>query len=476
MIRCQDKVAESPVDRPGMLAVSCQLANAFVTLRSMSDPLVDITAPWLRRFRQSLKRWHAQHGRDLPWRNCRDPYKVWISEIMLQQTTVVAVKPYFERFLQRFPDVAALASANEEDVLRLWEGLGYYSRARNLHRAAQAIVEQSDLRRKTSGTHTLTEASHSFPETVEELQQLPGIGRYTAGAIVSFAFDRRAPIVEANTLRLYSRLLGFRNDPRSTVGQRLLWSFAEKLVPLNGAGEFNQAMTDLGATVCTPTEPRCDDCPVASCCRALAEQAQAEIPQAAKRPEITELSEASVAIESNDCFLLIRRPEGARWAGLWDFPRFELSPLRSHHAPRDEPAAPNDSLSNSRRTKKNRDRREAIGSSRGAMTATNLPASPLKAAAPQEIAQLEQRLVAEFGLVTKLTERLTQIKHSVTRYRITLDCWHAACEDSREVTTELDNAWVAPADFEQYPLSVTGRKLADLIVSDQFRNVTSCPR
>ncbi|MCX7417971.1 MAG: A/G-specific adenine glycosylase [Planctomycetia bacterium] len=431
-----------------MLAVSCQLANAVVTLRSMSDPLADITAPWLRRFRQSLKRWHAQHGRDLPWRNCRDPYKVWISEIMLQQTTVVAVKPYFERFLQRFPDVASLASANEEDVLRLWEGLGYYSRARNLHRAASAIVEHGG----------------EFPETVEELQQLPGIGRYTAGAIVSFAFDRPAPIVEANTLRLYSRLLGYRDDPRSTVGQRLLWSFAEKLVPSKGAGEFNQALTDLGAIVCTPTEPRCGDCPVASCCRALAEQAQAEIPQAAKRPEITELSEASIAIESKGRFLLIRRPEGARWAGLWDFPRFELSPLRSHHAPRDEPAAPNDSLSNSRRTKKNRDRREAIGSSRGAMTATNLPASPLKAAAPQEIAQLEQRLVAEFGLVAKLTERLTQIKHSVTRYRITLDCWHAACEDSREVTTELDNAWVAPADFEQYPLSVTGRKLADLIV------------
>ena len=274
----------------------------------MSDPLAEITAPWLRRFRHSLKRWHAQHGRDLPWRNCRDPYKVWISEIMLQQTTVVAVKPYFDRFLQRFPNVVALASANEEDVLRLWEGLGYYSRARNLHRTARVLVEQGG----------------SFPETVEELRQLPGIGRYTAGAIVSFAFDRPAPILEANTLRLYSRLLGYRDDPRSTAGQRLLWSFAEKLVPTKAAGEFNQALTDLGATVCTPTDPRCDDCPVAACCRALADRSQADIPRPARRPEITAVQEASIAIESNGNFLLIRRPEGTRWAGLWDFPRFDI--------------------------------------------------------------------------------------------------------------------------------------------------------
>ena len=417
-----------------MLAVSCQLAKSFVTLRSMSDPLADITAPWLRRFRQSLKRWHAQHGRDLPWRNCRDPYKVWISEIMLQQTTVVAVKPYFERFLQRFPDVASLASANEKDVLRLWEGLGYYSRARNLHRAARAIVEHGG----------------EFPETVEELQQLPGIGRYTAGAIVSFAFDRPAPIVEANTLRLYSRLLGYRDDPRSTVGQRLLWSFAEKLVPLKGAGEFNQALTDLGAIVCTPTEPRCGDCPVASCCRALAEQAQAEIPQAAKRPEITELSEASIAIESKGRFLLIRRPEGARWAGLWDFPRFDLSFVSS--------VSQRDTVANQSNPKRQRGR--LLQNSANSRTSNVIAL----AAASGYMTQLEQRLAADFGLVTKLTERLTQIKHSVTRYRITLDCWHAACADSREVTTELDNAWVAPADFEHYPLSVTGRKLADLIV------------
>ena len=151
----------------------------------MADNLPHIDTTWLRRFRSALRRWHARGGRDLPWRNCRDPYKIWISEIMLQQTTVAAVKPYFERFLQRFPDVASLAASREDEVLRLWEGLGYYSRARNLRKAAQAIVAEGG----------------EFSVSVEALLQLPGIGRYTAGAIVSFAFDRPAPIVEANTLR-----------------------------------------------------------------------------------------------------------------------------------------------------------------------------------------------------------------------------------------------------------------------------------
>ena len=355
-------------------------------------PLVDVL--WLRRFRSTLRRWHSRHGRDLPWRSCRDPYKVWISEIMLQQTTVAAVKPYFERFLIRFPNVVALADASEEDVLRLWEGLGYYSRARNLRKAAQAIV--------ANGV--------SFPESPEELQLLPGIGRYTAGAIVSFAFDRPAPILEANTLRLYCRLLGFPGDPRSTSGQRLLWSFAEKLVPKKSPGEFNQALTDLGATICTPSEPRCDECPVATCCRALAEQTQAEIPRPARRPEITETSEAYVAIESSGRFLIYRRPEGQRWAGMWDFPRFELASLAK--------------------------------------------AGPL----------LERRIAAEFGPRVTISERLARLKHSVTRYRITLDCWLATSDGHDELTTTFPTAWVTTSEFDCYPLSTTGRQLAKLLL------------
>ena len=441
-IRRQSESRKLPTD--GKAGLRMKNFNPFVTLSTMLDPLSEITAPWLRRFRQSLKRWHAQHGRDLPWRNCRDPYKVWISEIMLQQTTVVAVKPYFDRFLKRFPNVAVLASANEEDVLRLWEGLGYYSRARNLHRAARALVEQGG----------------SFPETVEELRQLPGIGRYTAGAIVSFAFDRPAPILEANTLRLYSRLLGYRDDPRSTAGQRLLWSFAEKLVPMKAAGEFNQALTDLGATVCAPTDPRCDDCPVAARCRALADQSQADIPRPARRPEITAVHEASIAIESDGNFLLIRRPEGARWAGLWDFPRLEIHPTELAsvekgplHNSQNEKLLP----SQSRRKQEPRPVVQKPSHHRGKLGGVN------------DTAHLEQRIATEFGLTVNITNRLTQLKHSVTRYRITLDCWHADCA-ARTVTTDLPTAWVTATDFARYPLSVTGRKLADLIMSEQNKH------
>jgi len=384
----------------------------------MADELSNITAHWLRRFRASVRRWHKRHGRNLPWRNCRDPYKVWISEIMLQQTTVVAVLPFFERFLQRFPNVAALADANEEEVLRLWEGMGYYSRARNLHRAAKVVVEQH---------------AGQIPRTVEELLQLPGIGRYTAGAIVSFAFDRPAPILEANTLRLYCRLLGFRDDPRSTAGQSRLWSFAQKLIPTKQPGEFNQALTDLGATVCTPTDPDCDSCPVAHCCRALAEQSQADIPLPVRRPEVTDVHEVSIAIESHGRFLLIRRPEGVRWAGLWDFPRFELRAARRRrfHAVGIKPP---------RRVKRRPDQ-----------------------SGHDKLERLEQRIATDFGLTVQITERLTQLKHSVTRYRIKLDCWHAKCAAARAVTTDLTTAWIAPADFPRYPLSVTGRQLADLI-------------
>ena len=377
----------------------------------MADNLPEINATWLRRFRAALRRWHVDHGRELPWQNCRDPYKVWISEIMLQQTTVVTVKPYFERFLKRFPNVAKLAAANEEDVLRLWEGLGYYSRARNLRKAAQAIVANGG----------------KFPATIGALLNLPGIGRYTAGAIVSFAFDRPAPILEANTLRLYCRLLGFRDDPRSTSGQRALWSFAEKLVAEKSPGEFNQALMDLGATVCTPTDPRCDECPVASCCRALAEQAQTEIPAPKRRPEITETREAYVAIESAGRYLIYRRPEGQRWAGLWDFPRFEL------------PASVVATAFLGRRSR------------------------PRKAGTTGERRLLERRVATEFGPRVTITERLTQLKHSVTRFRITLDCWLAESNDDDGLTTPHPTAWVTPSEFTRYPFSTTGRQFAEAL-------------
>ena len=209
---------------------------------------VPLDAKAKQSFRRRLLAWYGKHARNLPWRRSRDPYRVWVSEVMLQQTTVAAVKPYFERFLAAFPTVEKLAIADEHQVLRLWEGLGYYRRARGLHAAARQVV----------GEHR-----GKFPRDVPTLMQLPGIGRYTAGAIASIAFDVPAPILEANTIRLLSRIIGYRDDPTKTPGQWLLWQTAEDLLPQKDVARFNQALMELGSLVCTPANPKCDQCPLA---------------------------------------------------------------------------------------------------------------------------------------------------------------------------------------------------------------------
>lgn len=343
-------------------------------------------------FRRKLLKWYGNDARDLPWRRTADPYQIWISEIMLQQTTVAAVIPYFERFLDRFPTVAALAAGPENEVLRLWEGLGYYSRARNLHRAAKVIVE---------------EYAGLFPSELNLLQALPGIGRYTAGAIASFAFDQRAPIVEANTLRLYCRLIGFEGDPRSRAGQEVLWSFAESILPRVHPGRFNQALMELGALICAPREPDCAACPARVFCRAHREGSQLRIPQPKQKVVITHQTEASIAIRKGAHYLLRERKAGERWAGLWDFVRFEIEP-------------------------------DEAGSALPGMI----------------------EIVAEkTGFLVELEPQILELTHSVTRYRITLKCYVAKLIQGK-LTTGQKWKWVPPAQFDQYPLSVTARQFA----------------
>lgn len=324
---------------------------------------------------------------------------------MLQQTTVVAVVPYFERFLARFPTVRDLAAAEESEVLRLWEGLGYYSRARNLKKGAEVIVREYD---------------GQFPADVETLRTLPGIGRYTAGAIASFAFDLRAPIVEANTLRLDCRLLGYDGDPRSKAGQEVLWSFAEAVLPKTQPGRFNQALMELGATICSPKAPRCQDCPVQTHCRAFQEGTQARIPRPATRPVITEVVEVSLAIQRGEQYLLRRCPAGERWAGLWDFVRFPLD-------------------------------------------------EKLVAKAASRASLLHEQIVLtardRSGLNIVLGPQLAELKHSVTRYRITLKCFTATAVTGK-LLSDGEWLWVSPTDFDNYPLSVTGRKFAKLLAGD----------
>src|SRR5262245_41988892 len=239
--------------------------------------------------RRRLLAWYARHKRDLPWRQSSDPYRVWISEIMLQQTQVATVGDYFVRFLRSFPNVQQLAAASETDVLRAWEGLGYYRRARQLHTAAKKIV---------------SEYGGVFPSDPAELQKFPGIGRYTAGAIASIAFDTRAPILEANTVRLFSRLIAYRGNPHSQTGQRPLWQVAEEVLPQKQVAQFNQALMELGSLICTPTEPQCPTCPLSSLCAAHAAGLQDQIPPAKPRPTYTDLREAAVIVRKNGSVLV----------------------------------------------------------------------------------------------------------------------------------------------------------------------------
>lgn len=260
----------------------------------------------IQQLRRDLIAWYDGNARALPWRGeGRTPYRVLVSEVMLQQTQVKTVLPYFERFVRKLPTIHALASADEQVVLRLWQGLGYYSRARNLHKAAKVIV-----------------ADHGgeAPQTIEALLALPGIGRYTAGAIASIAFGVVAPILDGNVTRVLCRLDKIHGDPRDTGLQKRLWQRAAEVVDPHRPGDFNSAMMELGATVCIPRSPQCLICPVAVHCQARAAGVQDTIPPP-KKALATPLVERDVFRITNlrGEFLIEQRPMTGRWAGMWQF-------------------------------------------------------------------------------------------------------------------------------------------------------------
>lgn len=252
-------------------------------------------APAAGTFARRVVAWQAKHGRHgLPWQGTRDPYRVWLSEIMLQQTQVSAVIPYYRRFLERFPDVGALAAASEEQVLQLWSGLGYYARGRNLHAAARAVRRRG-----------------SFPQEPAALQELAGVGRSTAAAIAVFAFGRRAAILDGNVKRVLARRFGATGE---------LWALAESLVPARGVEAYTQGLMDLGATVCTRARPACGRCPVADGCVAREEGRIDELPvRKAKKPLPARKANWLVLVQG-DKVLLQRRPSTGLWGGLWTFP------------------------------------------------------------------------------------------------------------------------------------------------------------
>ena len=354
-------------------------------------------SPEFRRWlRPRLLAWFEKARRDLPWRRDRDPYRIWVSEVMLQQTTVAAVVPYFARFLATFPTLKDLAAAEERDVLRLWEGLGYYRRARDLHRAARRLA-----------------ASHGgqVPDDPEALRGLPGLGRYTLGAVLSQAFDRRLPILEANSLRVLCRLFGRTDDPRRGPAQGWLWQVAEDLLPARRAGDFNQALMELGALVCTPPAPRCGECPLATKCVARRLGLQESIPTKAAPTAITDVREAAVVVRRGREVLIARRPESGRWANMWEFPHGPLTDGETHEA-------------------------------------------------------TARRLASELtGLEVELGSELMTLSHGITRYRITLVCFEAEyVTGAFRSAFYREGQWVAPGRLTDYPVSAPQRRLAKALV------------
>jgi A/G-specific adenine glycosylase len=274
-----------------------------------------------RRVARRLIAWFARSARDLPWRRTTDPYAIWISEIMLQQTQVGTVAPYFERWMRELPTLAAFARARPEKALKLWEGLGYYSRVRNAHATAKAVMRRHGGR---------------FPRKFEDILALPGIGRYTAGAISSIAFNQPAPVLDGNVMRVLSRLFGVGGDPRGKTANAVLWQLARDLVLAEPArcSELNQSLMELGALICAPRQAKCGECPARGFCFAFRKGRVEEFPARARRAPTTARRRVAFVARRQNRFLVRQRPGGVVNARLWEFPNVEAG-RRDERDPRD---------------------------------------------------------------------------------------------------------------------------------------------
>jgi A/G-specific adenine glycosylase len=385
-----------------------------VRLESEPAESPDLDPEWVSRVRRRLADWYEHAQRPLPWRADRDPYRVLVSEMMLVQTTVTAVIPYFERFLDRFPTVRALAEADETTVLKAWEGLGYYRRARQLHAAARAVV---------------AEHGGSFPTDPEAIRALPGVGRYIAGAILSFAFDRPAPIVEANTQRVLSRWLAWRDDLKSSRSQARLWEAAERLVPSPGAGLFNQAFMELGALICTPRSPSCLVCPVAAECRSRILGIQDLVPTTTPKPPPLEVAEACGLVARGGRILIVQRGPGRLWEHFWEFPTIHLA---------------------------------------GADPAGRTFAEPV---------DLAEGIRLLTGVRARIGPVVQTVRFGVTKHRVRLDAYAASgLHDDLKPGPGLVRAlWETPENLAAYPFGAAARRLVAWVVKheSQFQRFES---
>ena len=338
-----------------------------------------------------LLRWFEQHARDLPWRRTRDPYAIWIAEIMLQQTQSDTVKPYYHRFLTRFPTVRHLARARLDSVLKVWEGLGYYCRARNLHRAAQKIVR---------------EFAGRLPQTKQELLGLPGVGLYTAGAIASIAFGRDEPLVDGNVTRVLCRLFGIHENPRFANVRKNLWNLAEKLLPSGKAGAFNQALMELGATVCLPRSPQCDICPLGRICSARKHGEQEKLPIRVMKKPLPRYKVAVAVIYKNGRILIDKRKPDGLLGGLWEFPGGKVRKDES-----------------------------------------------LEAALSREVRE-------ELGVTIRILRPLATVQHSYSHFSVTLHAFECAYAAGKpRCHTCVDYKWVHPEQLRNFAFPAANKKI-----------------
>ncbi len=336
--------------------------------------------------------WYAVHARTLPWRGQVDAYATWVSEIMLQQTRVETVIPYLERWMAHFPTISDLAAASQGQVLGLWEGLGYYSRARNLHRAAQIVMQ---------------EYAGGLPRDPKKLRKLPGIGRYTAAAIASIAFNADEPALDGNIRRVLARLFDVTHPIRNAAGERYFWDLAAAQLPPGRAGDYNQALMDLGATLCTPLAPACERCPLAELCQARAKGVQAQRPVQLPKPTTPHYTVAAAIIHRNGSILIAQRPARGLLGGLWEFP--------------------------------------------GGKTEKG---ETLEACLQREICE-------ELGIAIEVGEPFGIYKHAFTHFKVTLHAFHCNLPQGEPVAREhSDLCWVKPAEMSAFPMGKIDRQIA----------------
>lgn len=344
------------------------------------------------RFSQRLLAWYSLHQRDLPWRGLHDPYGIWVSEIMLQQTQVNTVIPYYARWMKKFPTLKKLAASSEQDVLAVWEGLGYYSRAHNLLRTARIIQH---------------ELGGEFPSSLEGLLALPGIGKYTANAIASLVFGADVAALDTNIRRVLARVFLMNKPSRSLEGERELWQYAQKNVPRGKAGDYNQALMDLGATLCTPKKPRCDQCPLTTLCKAHRQGIEESLPLLSGKPTIPHMTVTAAVITDRSKILIARRPSKGLLGGMWEFPGGKVEPGES-----------------------------------------------LEECLAREIKE-------ELGAIITVEKPIGTFHHAYSHFKVTLHCfWCKKTAGTFKTLQHEELVWVKPEDLGNYPMGKLDRMIS----------------